>query len=222
MATKKHPLAWILMFLSLLSLAVEAPAQRGGGRGGGGGHRGGGGHAQSRGGGHQRSAHRQSGRSSYQASSNRGAHRGSNANRSAQARNTNRGGQHANRSANYRGNGNRSANYNRNRNVNRNVNANRNVNVNRNVHWNGNYWGGARVAAGRYYWPRGYGYVRRSVGWVVPGAFLASTYYYSGWATLGLTAPAAGYQWVRYGPDLMLVDIATGQVIDVRYGVFAG
>jgi Ni/Co efflux regulator RcnB len=31
----------------------------------------------------------------------------------------------------------------------------------------------------------------------------------------------AGYQWVRYGPDLLLVDIATGQVVDVRYGVFA-
>jgi Ni/Co efflux regulator RcnB len=30
----------------------------------------------------------------------------------------------------------------------------------------------------------------------------------------------AGYQWIRYGPDLFLVDIATGNVVDVRYGVF--
>jgi Ni/Co efflux regulator RcnB len=56
----------------------------------------------------------------------------------------------------------------------------------------------------------------------MPGAFLASTYYYSGWAGLGLTAPPANYQWVRYGPDLYLVNTLTGAVTDVRYGVFAG
>ena len=119
-------------------------------------------------------------------------------------------------------------NTNVNRNVNRNTNVNRNVNrntyVNRNVgvsrNWNGNYWGGARVHAGYYAWPRGYGYVRRSVGWVMPRPFLAASYYYTGWAALGLVAPMAGHQWIRYGPDLFLVDIATGDVVDVRYGVF--
>ena len=113
---------------------------------------------------------------------------------------------------------------NRNTNVNRNVNVNRNTYVNRNAaasrNWNGGYWGGARVHAGYYAWPRGYGYVRRSVGWVMPRPFLAASYYYAGWATLGLMAPSAGYQWIRYGPDLFLVDVATGDVIDVRYGVF--
>jgi Ni/Co efflux regulator RcnB len=35
-------------------------------------------------------------------------------------------------------------------------------------------------------------------------------------------APPANYQWVRYGPDLLLVNTLTGEVTDVRYGVFAG
>ena len=34
--------------------------------------------------------------------------------------------------------------------------------------------------------------------------------------------PPAHYQWARYGPDLLLVNTLTGQVTDVRYGVFAG
>jgi Ni/Co efflux regulator RcnB len=56
----------------------------------------------------------------------------------------------------------------------------------------------------------------------MPRPFLASAYYYSAWSTLGLMAPQSGYQWVRYGPDLLLVEIVTGRVVDVRYGVFQG
>jgi Ni/Co efflux regulator RcnB len=56
----------------------------------------------------------------------------------------------------------------------------------------------------------------------MPRPFLTSAYYYTSWSTLGLTSPMAGYQWVRYGPDLLLVEIGTGRVADVRYGVFAG
>jgi Ni/Co efflux regulator RcnB len=37
---------------------------------------------------------------------------------------------------------------------------------------------------------------------------------------LGLIAPPANFQWVRYGPDLMLVNILTGNVVDIQYGVF--
>lgn len=137
----------------------------------------------------------------------------------------------ANRASVNRANVNK-ANVNR-ANVNRanvnNVNANRanvnNVNVNRvnvnnvNVHGVG-YWGRPPVYGGRYYWPHGYTYVRRPIGWAVPAAFLTSAYIYTSWATLGLAAPASSQEWVRYGPDLLLVDRRTNQVVDVRYGVF--
>ena len=106
----------------------------------------------------------------------------------------------------------------RNTNVNKNtnVNVNRNVNVDRDVH----VYHGNRVHAGRYAWPHGYAYGRRAVGYIMPRPFLTSAYYYSGWRALGLAAPLAGHQWVRYGEDLLLVQVATGRVVDVRYGVF--
>jgi len=99
-----------------------------------------------------------------------------------------------------------------------NNNANRNTNVNRDV--DVHVWNGNRVHAGRYAWPHGYAYGRRAVGYIMPRPLLTSAYYYSGWRTLGLAAPLSGHQWVRYGEDLLLVQIATGRVVDVRYGVF--
>jgi Ni/Co efflux regulator RcnB len=76
------------------------------------------------------------------------------------------------------------------------------------------------VHAGSFVYPRGYAYRRWAVGGILPRAFLVPTYYYAGYAALGLYAPQANYQWVRYGPDLLLVNLATGNVRDIRYGVF--
>ena len=87
-------------------------------------------------------------------------------------------------------------------------------------HYYGHNWGRAPIYGGVYRWPHGYHYIRHPIGYVMPRAFLTSTYFYMSWATLGLAAPNPGYQWVRYGPDLLLVEIATGRVVDVRYGVF--
>jgi Ni/Co efflux regulator RcnB len=81
-------------------------------------------------------------------------------------------------------------------------------------------WNRARVHAGVYHYPHGYTYRRWAVGRPLPRAFIAPAYYYPGYAALGLAAPPANFQWVRYGPDLMLVNVATGNVVDIRYGVF--
>ena len=82
------------------------------------------------------------------------------------------------------------------------------------------HWHGRVVHAGVYHYPRGYSYHRWSVGRPLPHAYLAPAYYYSGYHALGLYAPQPHYQWIRYGPDLMLVNVRTGNVIDIRYGVF--
>lgn len=71
-----------------------------------------------------------------------------------------------------------------------------------------------------FIYPHGWGYRRWAVGAVLPPIFLAPTYYYANWQTLGLDPPPPGAQWVRYGPDLLLVDIATGNVIEVVPDVF--
>ena len=56
---------------------------------------------------------------------------------------------------------------------------------------------------------------RRGAAAVFPGSGLLL---FSDWATLGLDPPPPGAQWVRYGPDLLLVDVSTGNVIEVRAG----
>ena len=114
--------------------------------------------------------------------------------------------------------GQRPTTHNVNRNVTHNVHRTTNVNVNRNYR-PGN-WNRARVRAGVYHHPRGYSYRRWTVGRVLPRAYWSPNYYYRGWAALGLLAPPANFQWIRYGPDLLLVNIRTGNVVDIRYGVF--
>lgn len=69
-------------------------------------------------------------------------------------------------------------------------------------------------------YPHGWGYRRWAVGAVLPALFLTSAYYYSGWEEIGLTPPPPGFEWVQYGPDLLLVNVTTGEVVDVAYGVF--
>lgn len=71
-----------------------------------------------------------------------------------------------------------------------------------------------------FVYPHGYAYRRWAVGGILPPLFLVPAYYYTGYATLGLPPPEPGFQWVRYGPDLLLVNVGSGQVVDVAYGVF--
>jgi Ni/Co efflux regulator RcnB len=228
MSTSSLRVSHVLALVSLLALSTAVDAERGrpgGGsaghrstqaRGAGGGHQRGGGKQQSAGG-HSRGGAQHAQRGTREAGNrtqgNRGGVNTANANR-ANANRANVNNANVNRANVNRANVN-NVNVNR-----RNVNVN-NVNVNRNVNVHGvGYWGRPPIAAPRYYWPHGYHYVRRPVGWIVPAAFLTSAYIYTSWAALGLMAPPPSQQWVRYGPDLLLVDLRSGQVIDVRYGVF--
>lgn len=77
-----------------------------------------------------------------------------------------------------------------------------------------------RVHVAPFVYPHGWAYRRWGVGMALPPIFLASAYFYSDWATLGLAEPQPGFQWVRYGPDLLLVNVNTGQVVDAVYGAF--
>ncbi len=59
-----------------------------------------------------------------------------------------------------------------------------------------------------------------ATGAILPPLFLAPAYYYADWASLGLDPPPPGFQWVRYGPDLLLVNVTTGQVVETIYDAF--
>lgn len=69
-------------------------------------------------------------------------------------------------------------------------------------------------------YPPGFSYRRLIPGAIVPPVFLAAPYFYDNYASLGLGPPPTGYRWVRYGPDLLLVNIATGRIADVVDGAF--
>lgn len=70
-------------------------------------------------------------------------------------------------------------------------------------------------------YPPGYGYRLWGVGAILPPLFWSTpTYYYTDWAGMGLPPPDPGFQYVQYGPDLLLVNITTGQVVEVFPGAF--
>jgi Ni/Co efflux regulator RcnB len=77
-----------------------------------------------------------------------------------------------------------------------------------------------RVHASAFRYPRGYHYRRWNAGSILPRLFLSSAYYYPSWYNLGFGPPPPSYQWVRYGPDLLLVNGYTGRIRDVVYNVF--
>jgi Ni/Co efflux regulator RcnB len=85
-------------------------------------------------------------------------------------------------------------------------------------HWG---WNGHRIHGGGYVFPSGHHYRRRHIGQRLPLIFLSEIYDFTDYAAAGFEDPPPGYEWVRYGPDLLLVDIDTGEVVDVEYGVFA-
>jgi Ni/Co efflux regulator RcnB len=77
-----------------------------------------------------------------------------------------------------------------------------------------------RVHIHPFFYPPGWAYRPWAIGAFLPPIFLTPDYYYADWAALGLDPPPPGDQWVRYGPDLLLVEMDNGQVLDVIYGAF--
>ena len=71
--------------------------------------------------------------------------------------------------------------------------------------------------AGRYYAPRGWnsGYRRFSVGLTLPSLFYGQNYWLSDPYQYRLPPAYGTYRWVRYYDDVVLVDIRSGQVVDV-------
>jgi Ni/Co efflux regulator RcnB len=71
-------------------------------------------------------------------------------------------------------------------------------------------------------YPTGYAYRLWAVGATLPPLFWSTpTYYYTGWDAMGLPPPDPGFQYIEYGPDLLLVNVATGQIVQVFPGAFS-
>src|ERR1043166_4366357 len=77
----------------------------------------------------------------------------------------------------------------------------------------------------RYSWrpyvpPRGWYYQRWGYGQTLPPAFWVRDYWLDSYWQFGLMDPPYGFVWVRYGPDALLLDVVTGQILSAVYGVF--
>jgi len=74
---------------------------------------------------------------------------------------------------------------------------------------------------GRYYAPyRYHRYSRLSIGFYLDNVFFGSRYYIHDPWRYRLPEVYGPYRWVRYYDDVVLVDIYTGEVVDVIYDFF--
>lgn len=77
-----------------------------------------------------------------------------------------------------------------------------------------------RFRVAPYHWAQGYSYTHYARGMRLPRVFLARRYFILDFLAFGLDPPGTGLMWVRYGPDLLLVNLDTGDVIDDIPGFF--
>ena len=72
---------------------------------------------------------------------------------------------------------------------------------------------------GFYYDPFGYNYRSLNIGYFMQPAYFGQRYWFDP-SMYGLPYPPPGTQWVRYWNDAVLVDVYTGEVVDVIQGFF--
>ena len=77
-----------------------------------------------------------------------------------------------------------------------------------------------RFHHGAYVRPAGWYAHRWVYGETLPVAWYGSNYWIVNFSLFGLIYPPYGYEWIRVGDDALLVDIDTGIILRVDYGVF--
>ena len=74
---------------------------------------------------------------------------------------------------------------------------------------------------GPYHPPVGWAPHRWVYGEILPRAYWAPQYLIADYWLFALEVPPVGYEWVRDGADALLVSVATGEILQVEYDVFA-
>jgi Ni/Co efflux regulator RcnB len=73
---------------------------------------------------------------------------------------------------------------------------------------------------GPYHRPSGWVNRRWGFGDRLPRAYWAPQYLLADYWLFGLEVPPVDYEWVRVGADALLINTATGEVLQAEYGVF--
>jgi Ni/Co efflux regulator RcnB len=74
---------------------------------------------------------------------------------------------------------------------------------------------------GPYHQPPGWVARHWGYGDILPRGYWGSQYLLADYWLFALEVPPVGYEWVRVGPDALLVSVTTGEVLQAEYGVFA-
>ncbi len=77
-----------------------------------------------------------------------------------------------------------------------------------------------RFRVGSYRQPYGYSYRRWNYGQHLPRHYYVRNFWLTNLLVYGLFSPPPGYIWVRYGPDALLIDQYTGEIVQVQYDMF--
>ena len=83
-----------------------------------------------------------------------------------------------------------------------------------------NFNAARRFSVEKYHRPYGYSYRRWNYGQHLPRHDYARNFRLMNFMAYGLFPPPTGYIWVRYGPDALLIDEYTGEIIQVQYNMF--
>ena len=73
---------------------------------------------------------------------------------------------------------------------------------------------------GPYSHPRGWAPHHWVYGQILPRPYWAQQYIIGDYWLFGLEVPPVGYEWVRDDGDALLIDVGTGEILQVEYGVF--
>ena len=84
--------------------------------------------------------------------------------------------------------------------------------------YHGSYYD--RFRGPQFFYPQGFGYRSWGIGQFLPRAFFAPPYFINNWSYYRLGPPPRGLRYVRNGPDVLLVNIRTGRIVEVIPGVF--
>jgi len=74
---------------------------------------------------------------------------------------------------------------------------------------------------GPYQRPRGWVAHHWGYGQILPRAYWGPQFVLSDYWLFALEVPPVGYEWVRDDDDALLVNVSTGEILQVEYGVFA-
>jgi len=86
--------------------------------------------------------------------------------------------------------------------------------------YNHNFKASQTYHVGPYHAGASYRYTRWQYGQMLPSRYRGQQYWLAEYWLFGLDVPPVGDEWIRYGPDAILVDTSTGEVVQVVYGNF--